>query len=151
LILDIRGNVGGANHDKLLEFLSRKSYVTHRPRYGSPGQDSPVAADVPIVLLIDELTTSDAEIFAQGFRELGLGTIIGTTTYGAVLGTEHHNLIDGATFTLPSVGWYTLQGEALENRGVAPDSAVSLDLTRLERGEDNQLEEAVKFLMGKIK
>ena len=151
LILDIRGNVGGNNHEKLLEFLSRKSYVTHKTRDGSPGQDSPVAADVPIVLLIDERTTSDAEIFAQGFRELGLGTIIGTTTYGAVLGTEHHTLIDGSTFTLPSVGWYTLKGDALENQGVAPDSAVPLNLTRLERGEDNQLEETVKLLMNKIK
>jgi tricorn protease len=151
LILDIRGNVGGANHDKLLEFLSRKSYVTHKPRHGSPGQDSPAATDVPIVLLIDERTTSDAEIFAQGFRELGLGTIIGTATYGAVLGTEHHTLIDGSTFTLPSVGWYTIKGDALENQGVAPDSAIPLDLTRFERGEDSQLEEAVKFLMSKTK
>ncbi len=151
LILDIRGNVGGANHDRLLEYLSRRNYITHKPRYGTPGQDSPGAVDIPIVLLIDEYTTSDAEIFAQGFRELGLGTVLGTTTYGAVLGTEHHKLLDGSTLTLPAVGWYTLKGASLENSGVAPDVEIPSNLTRLEKGDDNQLEEAVKFLQQKIK
>jgi tricorn protease len=151
LILDIRGNVGGAGHDKMLETLARRSYITHRPRYGTAGKDSPGAVEVPIVLLIDEGTSSDAEIFAYGFRELGLGRIVGTNTYGAVLGTEHHRLVDGSVLTLPSVGWYTLKGEELENKGVAPDVMIPCDLTRLEKGEDNQLEEAVGLMMKDIK
>jgi tricorn protease len=151
LILDIRGNVGGNNHEKLLECLSRKPYVTHKTRDGDIGQDARGAITMPIVLLTDENTTSDAEIFALGFRELGLGTIMGTTTYGAVVGAKYYLLVNGWRLGVPTVGWYSLKGEALENNGVAPDIVVTRDLSRLERGEDNQLEEAVKYLTSKIK
>ena len=151
LILDIRGNVGGNNHEELLECLSRKPYVTHKTRDGDIGQDARGAITTPIVLLTDENTTSDAEIFALGFRELGLGTIMGTTTYGAVVGAKYYSLANGWKLGVPTVGWYSLKGEALENNGVAPDIVVSRDLSRLERGEDNQLEEAVKYLTDKIK
>ncbi len=151
LILDIRGNVGGNNHERLLEWLSRKPYVTHKTREGTIGRDARGAITTPIVLLTDENTTSDAEIFALGFRELGLGTIMGTTTYGAVVGAEYYSLSNGWSLGVPTVGWYNLKGEALENNGVKPDIMVSRDLSRLERGEDNQLEEAVKYLTGKIK
>lgn len=151
LILDIRGNVGGNNHEELLESLSRKPYVTHKTRAGAIGQDARGAITTPIVLLTDENTTSDAEIFALGFRELGLGAIIGTTTYGAVVGAKYYSLVNGWKLGVPTVGWYNLKGEALENKGVTPDIVVARDLSRLERGEDNQLEEAVKYLTGKIK
>ena len=151
LILDIRGNVGGNNHEELLECLSRKPYVAHKTRSGDIGQDAHGAITTPIVLLTDENTTSDAEIFALGFRELGLGTIMGTTTYGAVVGAKYYSLVNGWRLGVPTVGWYSLKGEALENKGVAPDIVVSRDPSRLERGEDNQLEEAVKYLTSKIK
>lgn len=151
LILDIRDNIGGSEHDKLLELLSRRSYIVHKSRYGSSGTDPSDAFVGTIILLINERTSSDAEIFAQGFRELGLGTILGVNTYGAVIGTEHRSLLDGSTFSVPSVGWFTLKDDKLENRGVAPDVEILADLTRLEKGEDNQLEEAVKLLLPKLK
>jgi tricorn protease len=151
LILDIRGNVGGNNHEELLTYLSGKPYVTHKTREGDIGQDARGAVTTPIVLLTDENTTSDAEIFALGFHELGLGTIMGTTTYGAGVGAKYYMLVNGWRLGVPTVGWYNLKGEALENNGVTPDIVVSRDLTRLERGEDNQLEAAVKYLISKIK
>jgi tricorn protease len=150
MIIDLRDNVGGSEHDRLLQLLTRRKYITHQPRYGLNGTDSPVAFAGPILLLINETTSSDAEILAQGFRELVLGTIAGVTTYGAVIGTEHRSLLDGSTFTVPSVGWFTLKGDKLENRGVAPDTEIPSDLTRFDRGEDNQIEQSVQILLLKI-
>jgi len=100
---------------------------------------------------VDETTTSDAEIMAQAFRELGLGTIVGTTTYGAVVGAQYFALTGSWSLSIPTVGWYTLKGEPMENHGVVPDVVITPDLTRLERDWDDQLEEAIKILVGKIK
>jgi tricorn protease len=151
LILDIRNNVGGNNHEEILQAISRKPYVQHRKRDGSVGWDASNPILVPIVLLVDETTTSDAEIMAQAFRELGLGTIVGTTTYGAVVGAQYFALTGSWSLSIPTVGWYTLKGEPMENHGVVPDVVITPDLTRLERDWDDQLEEAIKILVGKIK
>jgi C-terminal processing protease CtpA/Prc len=148
LIIDIRGNIGGSAHDRLLDILSSRSYVNRIPRNGLPGSDGKTLFDGEILLLVDERTSSDAELFAHGFRELGLGRIAGTTTYGAVIGTETIKLLDGARFGVPSVGWYTLAGENLENRGIVPDVYLTINLTLLEQGEDSQLQSAVKILLG---
>ena len=151
LLVDLRGNFGGAEHDRLLAILARKPYVRHRPRFGQSGADASWAFAGPIALLVDEQTSSDAEIVAQGFRELGLGEIIGVSTYGAVIGTEKRVLADGSVLSVPTVGWYTLSNQNLENQGVSPDVVVPLDLNKAEQGEDNQLTEAVTRLLDKIR
>ena len=139
----------GPDDSALAESLDR--YFAPSENAGEDRQRYADSITTPIVLLTDENTTSDAEIFALGFRELGLGTIMGTTTYGAVVGAKYYLLVNGWRLGVPTVGWYSLKGEALENNGVAPDIVVTRDLSRLERGEDNQLEEAVKYLTSKIK
>lgn len=150
LIVDLRGNSGGSEHDRFLQLLARKKYITHKPRVGTAGEDAPLAVAGPVVLLVDERTSSDAEILAHGFRELGVGEIIGVTTHGAVIGTEKQRLLDGSTLSIPTVGWFTLAGQNLENRGVSPDVAVPLDLTSADKGEDNQLQQAIERLLQKL-
>lgn len=151
LIIDLRGNSGGSEHDRLLAILARKPYIKHRPRVGQSGSDSPWAFSGPITLLVDERTSSDAEIVAQGFKELGLGEVIGVTTYGAVIGTEKKVMADGSVLSVPTVGWYTLSDQNLENQGVSPDVTLQLDLNKADRGEDSQLSEAVARMMGKLR
>ncbi len=151
LVIDLRGNSGGSEHDRLLSILSRKPYVKHSPRLGSGGSDAPWAFAGPIALLVDEYTSSDAEIVAQGFKELRLGEVIGTTTYGAVIGTEKKIMADGSVLSVPTVGWFSLSDQNLENLGVTPDHHVALDLSKADRGEDNQLAEAVSRLMSKLR
>ncbi len=151
LIVDVRGNSGGSEHDRFLQLLARKQYITHKPRTGVAGEDAPLAVPGPVALLVDERTSSDAEILAQGFRELKIGEIIGVTTHGAVIGTEVQPLLDGSTLKIPTVGWFTLAGQNLENHGVSPDVAVPRDLNRADRGEDNQLDEAIQRVKSQLK
>ncbi len=150
LILDLRGNIGGAAHDRLINILSRREYISHRPRHGSPGYDGSAVVPPHITVLIDERTSSDAEIVAQGIRELGLGEIVGQRSYGAVIGTEQHTLLNGATLSIPTVGWFSMTGDNLENNGVQPDFVIPLDLTAAEKGEDNQLKETVERMLGRL-
>lgn len=151
LILDIRDNVGGSAHDRLLELLSNRAYIDRVPRNGLPGEDSRVLFKGPILLLVNGGTSSDAEIFAHGFRQLGLGTIMGTETYGAVLGTETLTLLDGSKFSVPTVGWYSRDGKNLESQGVLPDIIAPMNLTLLEKGEDSQIRQAVEHLTGNVR
>jgi tricorn protease len=150
MILDLRGNIGGAAHDRLIQVLSRREYISHKPRHGLPGFDGSVIVPPKITVLIDENTSSDAEIVAQGIRELGLGEIVGVRSYGAVIGTEQHTLLNGATLSIPTVGWFSMTGDNLENNGVQPDFVIPLDLTSAEKGEDNQLKEATERLLHRL-
>jgi tricorn protease len=147
LLLDLRDNVGGDAHDRILNLLAQKAYVRRQPRRGLAGEDSKVAFAGPLFLLVNEGTSSDAEIFAHGFRELGLGMILGTPTHGAVIGTEKLELVDGCHLAIPSVGWFTQDGKNLENRGIEPDFPLSENLTLLEKGEDPQLSAAIKYIL----
>jgi C-terminal processing protease CtpA/Prc len=81
-----------------------------------------------------------------------LGTVIGETTAGAVIGTDEFTLVDGATvIRLPIEGWYTLDLHDLENLGVKPDIKVVNDLNRIRDGIDDQLDAAINNLMDQLK
>jgi tricorn protease len=120
LIIDIRYNGGGNIHDELLNILRRTAYMYSVERDGSREYNSLFRWDKPIVLIINEHCYSDAEIFPAGFKELGLGTVIGVPTYGAVIGTNDIELSDGSIFRVPGTGWFLLTGENLENTPVEP-------------------------------
>ena len=77
----------------------------------------------PLVLLINNRSYSDAEIFPTAFRSLGLGKLVGQPTGGHVIGTSAIRLIDGTLFRVPRTGVYTLKGVNMEREGVTPDVA----------------------------
>ena len=106
--------------------------------------------DKPTVLIINEYCYSDAEIFPAGFKELGLGTVIGVSTFGAVIGTRDIRLVDGSGFRVPGTGWFTLTGENLENTPVEPDIRVENTPEQDGLSTDNQLVRAIEILMGEI-
>lgn len=150
LVLDIRGNGGGNTHDDILNILSRKVYGFTQPRDGLKQTQPEFAWTKPIVLLIDEDSYSDAEIFPAGFRSLGLGKIVGVPTPGYVIGTMGGTLVDGTTFRLPSWGWYTLDGKNMENLGIAPDILVENAPEEVTAGKDRQLEVAIQTLLKQL-
>jgi tricorn protease len=138
LILDLRYNTGGNVHDELLNFLSRKSYLKWKYREGKTTTQANFApADKPIVLLINEQSLSDAEMTAQGFKALKLGTIVGTETYRWIIFTSGVSLVDGSSVRMPAWGCYTLEGKAnsfddkLNGRDPQLDKAIELILKQL--------------------
>ena len=102
LVLDMRGNGGGNTHDKILNVLSRRVYGFTQPRDGQRMSQPEKAFTKPVVLLINQNSYSDAEIFPAGFRALGIGKIVGVPTPGYVIGTYGGQLVDGTSFRLPS-------------------------------------------------
>ena len=70
---------------------------------------------------------SDAEIFPHAFRTLGLGKLVGEPTGGFVIGTTSYRLIDGTVFRVPRTGVYTVKGINMEKEGVVPDFLVEAD------------------------
>lgn len=151
LILDLRYNTGGNVHDEVLQFLSRKPYLKWKYRDGkiSPQPNFAPAAK-PIILLINEQTLSDGEMTAAGFKELKLGTIIGTETYRWIIFTSGARLIDGSSVRLPSWGCYTLDGKDLEKTGVAPDIFVKNTFEDRMNDNDPQLKRAVEEILKKL-
>ncbi|MEO6681749.1 MAG: S41 family peptidase [Ginsengibacter sp.] len=151
LILDLRYNTGGNVHDEVLQFLSRKPYLKWKYRDGkiSP-QPNFAPSGKPIILLINEQTLSDGEMTAAGFKELNLGTIIGTETYRWIIFTTSARLVDGSSVRLPSWGCYTLDGKDLEKTGVAPDIFVKNTFEDRMNGDDPQIKRAIEEIMKKL-
>ena len=148
IILDLRYNTGGNVHDEVLRFLSQRPYLKWKYREGTFTPQSNFGPAVkPIVLLINEQSLSDAEMTANGFKELGLGTIIGRPTYRWIIFTSGKGLVDGSFYRLPSWGCYTLDGKNLEKTGVSPDIEVDNTFVDRLKGEDPQLEKALEVVM----
>ena len=152
LIIDERFNGGGGIDQELLAILNQRTvYQTWRSR-DSVAVTRPVQAFFgPMVVLQNERSASDAEMFPDGFRRLGLGKIVGTPTYGAVIGTGAFRLMDGSTIRTPGVGVFTAQGENMENYGVQPDVLVDNAPEDFLTGHDRQVEKALEVLRAQLK
>ena len=152
VILDLRWNTGGNVHDDVLQFLSRKKYLNWKYREGALAPQSNFDfTDKPIVLLINEQSLSDAEMTSQGFKQLGLGTIIGNATYRWIIFTSGQGLVDGSFYRLPSWGCYTLDGKNLEQTGVEPDIKIIETFKDRLTGNDPQLDKAIEVILGELK
>jgi tricorn protease len=152
LIIDERFNGGGGIDQELLEILNQ------RTRYQSwRGRDSvevprPVQAFFgPMCVLQNERSASDAEMFPDGFRKLGLGKLVGVPTMGAVIGTGSYRLMDGSSIRTPGSGVFTASGENLENYGVQPDVWVDNTPEDFLAGHDRQIEKAIETLRAEMK
>ena len=152
LIIDQRFNGGGGIDQELLQILNqRKQYQRTRGR-DSIDMPRPVQAFyAPMVVLQNERSASDAEMFPDGFRRLGLGKLIGMPTMGAVIGTGAFTLLDGSTIRTPGSGVYTAAGENMENYGVQPDFTIDNGPADFFTGHDRQIEKAIEVLRGQMK
>lgn len=151
LIFDLRYNTGGNVHDDVLRFLSQRKYAQWKYREGAlTGQSNFNPADKPIILLINEQSLSDAEVTAAGFKELGLGTVLGTETYRWIIFTSGKGLVDGSFYRLPAWGVYGLDGSNLEKTGVAPDVEVHNNFKDRLMGNDPQLIKAIELALEQL-
>ncbi|MCC9135013.1 S41 family peptidase [Pontibacter silvestris] len=148
LILDLRYNTGGNVHDDVLRFLAQKPYLQWKYRGGTlTSQPNFTPAASQIVLLMNEQTLSDGEMTATGFKQMGLGKIVGTDTYRWIIFTSGKQLVDGSYFRLPSWGCYTLDGRNIEKEGVMPDIYVKNTFKDRLENKDPQLERAVQEIL----
>jgi tricorn protease len=153
IVLDVRFNGGGFTHDQVLNYLGGREHTLFRQRDGGEGlvlRPSDRKWTKPLVLLINNRSYSDAEIFPNAFRTLGLGKLVGQPTGGFVIGTGGVNLIDGSTFRIPRIGVYTSKGVNMEKEGVAPDVLVVPHPDQLAKGIDVQLDKAVEVLQADV-
>ncbi len=152
LIIDERFNGGGGIDQELLEILNqRKKYQTTRNR-DSLDVPRPVQAFFgPMAVLQNERSASDAEMFPDGFRALGLGKIVGVPTMGAVIGTGSFSLLDGSQIRTPGSAVFTSRGENMENYGVQPDIFVDNTPADFLTGHDRQIEKAIEELQAELK
>jgi tricorn protease len=151
LIFDLRYNTGGNVHDEVLKFLSQKTYLNWKYREGSLTKQSNFSpSDKPIILLINEQSLSDAEMTAQGFKALKLGTIMGNETYRWIIFTSGVGLVDGSSVRMPGWGCYTLDGKDLEMSGVQPDIKVINTFEDKINGRDPQVDKAVDEILKQL-
>jgi tricorn protease len=151
LIIDQRFNPGGGIDQELLEILSQRQYQYTKQRDSVQITRPQQAFFGPMVVMENERSTSDAEVFPDGFRTLGLGKVVGKTTYGAVIGTGAYRLLDGSSIRTPGTGLWSVKGYDLENYGVPPDVDVDNTPEDFLAGRDAQVEKAVEVLKEEIK
>ena len=152
LILDLRNNHGGNIDAFILEKLMRQAWMYWKDRTGEPYWNMHHAFRGHIVVLINDQTGSDGETFAEGFKRLGLGTVIGTRTWGGQVWLNSANrLTDNGRAWAPMHGVYGPEGEWLiEGHGVEPDIKLDNLPHATFNGEDAQLDAAIELLLQQI-
>lgn len=150
MIVDVRYNRGGHVSSLILEKLARKRLGYDISRWSKhpdpyPGE-SPAG---PLVALTNEHAGSDGDIFSHGFKMLGLGPLIGTRTWGGVIGiSPSHHLVDGTVTTQPEFSfWFQDVGWGVENYGTDPDIEVLDRPQDYVAGVDAQLERGIAVIL----
>lgn len=155
LVIDIRDNGGGFITDHLLTVLCQPRHAVTIPRGGGPGypQDRKVYASwhKPLVVVCNQNSFSNAEIFAHAIKTLKRGPLVGVTTAGGVISASRDRILDAGTLRVPFRGWFAPDsGEDMEMNGAVPDHIVWPEPGELAAGEDPQLEKSVEVLLGEV-
>jgi tricorn protease len=150
LIIDVRYNGGGFVSSLILDRLNEKVTSMGVDRNTLP---SPDGINAHMITLMNQYSCSDGDIFPYFFREFKLGPLMGKRSWGGIVGIGGFPpLLDGGYYYVPGGTMYNLRGEwVVENIGVEPDIVIDNLPGRLARGYDDQLDEAIKYLLKKIK
>lgn len=145
LVVDVRFNGGGHVSQLILEKLARKHIGYDKPRRGKLEQYPVYSVKGPIVALTNEQAGSDGDIFCHAFKLMGLGPLVGTRTWGGVVGINPRvRLVDGTFVTQPQFAFYFKDvGWGVENYGTDPNIEVEIAPQDYARGLDPQLDRAV--------
>jgi tricorn protease len=148
VILDERFNGGGYIADYFVDLLARnlRGYFNNPVGERRPWTEPLTGIFGPKVMLINEYAGSGGDMLPYLFREMKLGPLVGTRTWGGLVGIwDVPGLIDGGQITAPRGGFFNLQGQwDVENVGVAPDIEVAQTPAFMAAGRDPQLERAVQ-------
>lgn len=153
LIIDDRYNGGGFVSQVILEKLRRELSYLSVMRHTEPRTSPRNTFLGHLVCLINEDSASDGDLFPEAFRRYGLGPLIGTKTWGGVVGIRSDKpFIDGGMMTIPEYSNYHIDdGWILENIGVDPDIEVINKPQDYNKGIDPQLDKGIEVLLQKLK
>lgn len=151
LIIDVRENGGGSITDHLLTSLTQPVHAWTRGRVGGIGypQDRKIYPTwhKPIIVLCNQNSFSNAEIFSHAIKTLKRGKLVGVPTAGGVISTSAARVMDLGTIRTPTRGWYVLEtGEDMELNGAVPDIILWPEPEQMPAGEDIQLKRAIEEL-----
>jgi tricorn protease len=153
LIIDDRMNGGGNVSPMILERLAREAYRMSMYRHGVNLPVPNESHSGPKVCLIDKYSMSDGDLFPYGFRKMGLGKLIGTRTWGGIVGISGSKpYLDGQDVRTPFFTSYSTDGEwIIEGHGVEPDIEVDINPFEDYLGNDAQLNKAIEVLLEELK
>lgn len=157
LVIDLRDNPGGlltSVCDILREILPEGLIVYTEDKDGNREEetcDGKNKLNMPLAVLVNENSASASEIFAGAVQDHGVGTIVGTTTYGKGVVQELRQLSDGSAVKLTVSNYYTPNGNSINKVGIKPDvevklASVFLNKDEITHEEDNQLQEALNVI-----
>lgn len=153
LVIDERFNSGGQIPDRFIELLNRKPLAFWAVRGKKDWQWPTIANFGPKVMLINGWSGSGGDAFPDYFRKAGLGKLVGTRTWGGLIGVSGApSLIDGGGVTVPTFRMYNPDGTWFkEGHGVDPDIDVPENPAELAKGKDAQLEKAIQVILEELK
>lgn len=156
LVIDVRENGGGSTADHLLTALTQPQHAIAVPRGGGQGypHDRTVYATwlKPIVVLCNQNSFSNAEIFSHAVKTLKRGHVVGVPTAGGVISTGGTTIMDVGFLRMPFRGWYLVDsGEDMELHGAVPHHVVWPQPGDMATGKDAQIEKAVAVLLDDVK
>jgi len=152
LIIDERFNSGGQLPDRFIELLNRPVYNYWARRDHRDWQTPYVSHTGPKVMLINGWSGSGGDAFPYYFRKAGLGALVGTRTWGGLIGISGNpQLIDGGFVTAPTFGFWNTEGNwEVEGYGVDPDYKIENAPHEMVAGRDPQLEKAIEVILDKL-
>jgi len=154
VVVDVRFNGGGHTASFILDVLRKRSFVQSVYRDQPPTSSTNLAGnrilEKPIIVVQNEHSGSNTEMFNEGVRRFGLGKVVGMPTAGAVIWTSNVDLLDGTTFRVPFIQVATLDGENLEGTARTVDIQVARPLGEAAENKDSQLDAAVEHLLKQI-
>lgn len=154
LIIDDRYNGGGFIPDRMIDLLNRRTLVYwHRNNIELPMKSPGIAHDGPKAMLINGYSSSGGDAFPYFFRKTGEGKLIGTRTWGGLVGISGNaRLVDGGYISVPMFGVYDETGKwIIEGVGVYPDIEVVDRPEELAKGNDPSIEKAVEVLLDELR
>ncbi len=157
LIVDLRDNPGGLLYSAVeigKQILPKGLIVYTEDKYGERDEydcDGEHEIEVPMVVLVNGNSASAAEILSGAIKDYGVGTLVGTTTFGKGIVQRVVPLVDNSAVKLTVSHYYTPLGNDIHECGISPDVEIELDVEAyLSEGFDNQLEKAQEVIAGRI-
>lgn len=155
LIIDDRGNGGGNVSPMIIERLKREIAFYGMARNQIEGETRPRQMILgPKVMLVNQYSASDGDLFPYQFKKYKMGKVIGVRTWGGVVGIRGSlPFIDGGYLNRPEFAHYDAEGKGwiIEGYGVDPDIVVDNDPYKEYMGEDEQLQKAIETILDELK